>query len=174
MVECFFRETQNLRKRTTLLCSIWSIPTIWNIFIFFVVFESFRSRICYLSSFSDYEDSTPWVIYRAPIAKVGWWFHGQILMKSWDARSKYVDFLEQGNWQFLCFARLGLYLAEFIESKSFFFHISGCTTPNTAVRQGSLLGGSILLNSGLLKLSLFSYRILSLQKFWLQGSLISA
>jgi hypothetical protein len=37
MVDAFFERSLSRRKRTTLLCSIWSIPMIWNPVIFVVV-----------------------------------------------------------------------------------------------------------------------------------------
>jgi hypothetical protein len=47
-------------------------------------------------SFIDCEGSTPWVISDAPIAKVGWRFHGQMLINSWYTRSL-VDRLWPGH-----------------------------------------------------------------------------
>jgi hypothetical protein len=40
----FFERPLSRRERTTLLCSIWSIPTIWNTLICFTVFSTFSFR----------------------------------------------------------------------------------------------------------------------------------
>jgi hypothetical protein len=56
---------------------------------FFNLFQRFVIWV----SFIDCESSTLWVISDAPIAKVGWRFHNQMLMNSWDT----VEFLDSGR-----------------------------------------------------------------------------
>jgi predicted Co/Zn/Cd cation transporter (cation efflux family) len=40
----FFERPLSRRKRRTLLCSVWSIPTIWNTFILLTVFPTFSFK----------------------------------------------------------------------------------------------------------------------------------
>jgi hypothetical protein len=44
MVDGFFNKSLSRRKKTTLFCSIWFIPTIWNTLIFVVVFSTFSFK----------------------------------------------------------------------------------------------------------------------------------